>query len=287
MKYNLNNYIIFEIDQDNAVVQNQDGILQVQDEEMVSFLKYLDENNRKEITKVYLEEIFRDRLDEATEFLTLNRIIEEKKVINLEVMTICIYGDDEFISNLIFSSLFEKYGHTLTVIQKPVQDISEEVINNELAIVILTSYNRARAKKIRDIFMNQTHSILSMNYYYNGNFYMDNLYNLKWRNPCHICNIGQIESQLRVNNHNGISYQQMIDLLYSEYEDICIESPMLISQKINIASNILRLQYDFINDGNYSLFHPQNMNEVRMVDISSSKEYKDNALHWEMCDCYE
>lgn len=84
------------------------------------------------------------------------------------------------------------------------------------------------------------YATLMMSYIYNNKFYMDSLYNRNWCNPCHCCHIGHIESHMRIGSAENLTYQQVVDILYSLDQNIEIGVPLTNAQRIIIAACLVK-----------------------------------------------
>ncbi|HDR7352942.1 McbB family protein [Bacillus wiedmannii] len=91
------NSIFYELPNGSFVVQNQAGIVKVEDEEMISFIKGVDINNKKRIELKELEELFKERTEDALEFLIAYNIIQKPQNTNYNLKEITILTNNRKI----------------------------------------------------------------------------------------------------------------------------------------------------------------------------------------------
>ncbi|WCF09053.1 McbB family protein [Paenibacillus thiaminolyticus] len=284
-KYNINNFVCHELDETLIVMHNK-GIVKINETRLKGLIKSWDVSNQKKIIEEDLEITFKNDYKAALEFLLDNFILEEESEVNYALDSIVFASNNKCFSDFVKMSMFEEIS-----IPKKIKTINLtddfSVENNCLYVFFLNPYNKKFAAKIRDLIKMQKNSILLMSYMYNSNFYMDSFYFPHLHNPCHLCHIGHIESQLRVKTIEGISYQQIIDSIYLEDSDFSLHTPLTKRNLLNIVtliSNKLE-KYIFLEQG--LLVFPEELHECLMLDLQTNNVHMDYSLHWELCDCYE
>ncbi len=162
--------------------------------------------------------------------------------------------------------------------------------DNDLLVVFMNKYDKNFMKKLYKL-IKKYNCLTLISYSYNNNVYIDNLYKYSWKNPCHFCNIGNIEAKLRVNSSGEMSYQSMIDMLYEEDSSFSVESIFGSIESVNIICSILnRLDNLIFRSQGYTYLNHEKLNEVNnsiLIDLSTKKISEDISIHWELCDCYE
>ncbi|HDR7667618.1 McbB family protein [Bacillus wiedmannii] len=285
------NSIFYELPNGSFVVQNQAGIVKVEDEEMISFIKGVDINNKKRIELKELEELFKERTEDALEFLIAYNIIQKPQNTNYNLKEITILTNNRKIRDH-FSFFSDSLDSELTTNVKYVSESSEiHISEGELLVAFLNPYNKSIAQSVMNALNQSENTLLLMSYIYNNKFYIDPLYNPKWKNPCHRCHIGYIESQLRVNEFGGLSYQALIDVIYHEDPKFHTESPLSTVDVYNIITLLLNQLDRFVirTKGNILLSHEslEDINNTICYDLTTKILSKDISTYWELCDCYE
>lgn len=167
----------------------------------------------------------------------------------------------------------------------------DKIDSETLLINIHFLYSKSEYKKIRDIAIDKS-ALLSMNYPYNNNFYFDNIYSEKWKNPCHQCNINNLEIQGRTNNgESDLTYQNLIDIVYNSQSKFQIGIEPNDLQMIKLLDILWsKLSELFVRNYNDILNSSENMENIHYIyeyDIKNKKLNKEISIHWELCDCYE
>src|SRR5699024_9127479 len=142
-------------------------------------------------------------------------------------------------------------------------DLKEEFCDNDLIVVFLNPYDKKIVKEIYDRVQSSKECLILMTYIYNSNFYMDNLYSPKWKNPCHYCHMGFIESQLRINQEGDLSYQGLIDILYHEDRKFAVETPISTINMINFMTIIFNhLDNLVFRNHGHTLLHGESLEDI-------------------------
>lgn len=288
IKYKINNFVIHEIDNSTLVVIHIKGIVKINEKRMIELIKKWDLNNQKSITETNIKDIFKEDYKAALNFMTDNFIIEKEKKINYSIKRVTFITNNQMISQFIDYSMLEDVALP-TKSQMIMHDkIDSSIFENDcLHIVFLNPYNKKLAAQIRDHAKSKENSMLLMTYVYNNNFYMDSLYFPKLYNPCHLCHIGHIESQLRVNTDGGVTYQQIIDSIYLEESNFSVHTPLTKNNILNITTMISNKLSKFILMEKGLLIFPEEFHECKMIELETNNIFTDYSLHWELCDCYE
>lgn len=286
-KYIVDNFIYQEINQDQLIVQNKHGIVRITQRNMIEFIKKLDTMPNSIINEDLFSGYFNNHTEDAIKFLLEYKIIKVKKEeLNFNVRTIKYYTNHNKLHEITQFLLNKDPSRKIEMIQP--EDFTFN--SDDLIIVFLNPYDKKIARKIVEE-INRSNAILMMSYVYNNKVFFDSLYRKKWRNPCHFCHMGHIESQLRVSETGELTYQHLIDLIYHENNSFKVETP-LNSIEITYILSILFNQLDkFITRDNGSvLFNSESLYEMNnsiMFDLLSKQKSIDTSIYWELCDCYE
>lgn len=286
--YKVNKFLTHQLENSEIVVQNMQGIIKIHNEVLIDLILDWDLKSIKRVSYEILLEKFSEYTDEAIEFLTSNGILIEEKEKTINIKRISVVTNDDFIQELLLRALSVDYGDDLEI-HRSSDEHNIQLINekDQLTIVFLNPYSKKFALNIRDHFKGNNTSYLLMSYIYHNMFYMDCLYNYDWHTPCHGCHMGHLETQMRVGKASNLTYQQLIDLIYSEDEDFPIGFPLKELQKLKIATEILERVNMFIHDFRTSLIHPEDINKTIVLNLENYSRVEDTSIHWELCDCYE
>lgn len=284
----INNFVYHEIKENNLIIQNSRGIVRIYDSRMITLLKEWDGATNKEVDREDLENKFKSHSDEAVEFLIKYGIIRKKESFNFGIDKLLFISDYPQVNELV-ARFFEEdiKGHCEAKVLN-LEEVTLDLIKPKtFLMVFIHSYRKAEAKKIRDLVRRVPNSYLLMSYVYYNTFYIDSLFCPDWKNPCHLCHMGYIESKLRMDISGNITYQQMIDSLYHEDETFRVESALSFDQMLNIVNCAINRINKYITLFNGNTVYPEEFHECLMMDLKTKKIHVDNSLHWEMCDCYE
>ncbi|WP_342478705.1 McbB family protein [Paenibacillus sp. FSL H7-0350] len=286
MNYKINKYILFRLEDGKIVVQNQDSIVTITEPSLIALLVNWDEDQIESTSDEKLKEIFHDDTIEAINFLKDYFIIIEERPKTVNVKKLIIASNDSLTSLKIYELLHEDYKKNINVELYSVDDLPE-CEENELTIVFLNPYNKKIAKRIVERQNRMENSMLLCTYIYHNNFYMDCLFSPSWKVPCHQCHMGHIESTGLVEENQGLTYQNMIDSLYSENENFMVQVPITAIQNNNIINVIVNNVSSFLGNMNTTNFHKEDLTTCSLLDLKTLKKYKDTSIHWELCNCYE
>ncbi|MEI5908908.1 McbB family protein [Bacillus spongiae] len=284
--YTINKFIYHVLSNGEGVIQTQAGIVRTDNRDIMRLIQNWDETNQTMANEEEFKSMFAEDYIEAIEFLESYNIIEEVKEKNLDIDRVTIISNHKEIGTLLRSTIQNDYGKHVdvnlydTAYYKPSKD-------KELTVVFLNPYNKELGLELRNRQMNAPTSIMLMSYVYESNFYLDSLYSPDWKTPCHQCHMGHIETQSLVADSDNLTYQQLVSSLYAVDQNFKIEVPLTATQHMNIVTLISNQLNRFMNDFQTSNLHPEEMTNCTLLDLKTLKYYKDTALHWEMCDCYE
>ncbi len=288
-KFSINSFVIYALAPNELVVMHNKGIVKIYDPRMIELITEWDTQDNKIVTYLTLENTFQDQCHQAIVFLIENAILFEEKHLNYDIKNLSILSN-----NKDFLELSEKtYFQDLNIEKKELiyhssfDNNIENFTDNSLIVVFLNPYNKKLAFAIREALRKTSGSLLLMSYTYNSNFYIDSLYFPELYVPCHLCHMGHIESQLRVNTDNQITYQQIIDSIYYENPKFSIHMHLNKNQLLQITSMLSKLIFKHIVDYDDLTINNEEFQECTMLDLQSGKVFTDYSLHWELCDCYE
>ncbi|MDC6268623.1 McbB family protein [Lysinibacillus fusiformis] len=285
----INKFIMYPL-KETLIIQTPTGIIKVSDTRMIEIIKNWDINSVRKYTKSEFKYLFEDETEDAISFLENYQIIEKEKEneVNIKGITIIAEENENYIVELLLERLTNQYQNRLSIKTVSQNNFTSELFEDQFIIYIQTNYNKKRVKEFKEIQRKLNNSVTLMGYTYSSNFYLDCLYDPKWKLPCHNCHLGHIQSNFYSGEENEMSYQMMVELLYQESEDAFIRGiPLTSLQEMNIACLVLNKVIGYLGDLNRLSIHPQDLNKSTMLNLKTLKKYEDTAIFWEMCDCYE
>lgn len=291
-KYSIENFIFHKLPDENIVVQSKNGIVKITDQTMINFVQTIDNQELYQyLNYSFIEEVFKDKTNEAIEFLTSYGIISDHDVnYNFNVKGYEFFSNDQgFLKMVEYITKDDYQNKNLDVNYHDRFDLIN-FSEHRFVCCFLNPYNKTLAQKIVD-HAKKSNCTLLMAYTYNNNIYINNLYKEAWKNPCHFCNLGHIESQLRIQTDGNVTYQQLVDSIYHEDPQFQIELKLKNRETLNIVNQILNIMDKFIvrNEVNQPStgYSSYNLNESLFIDLLTHQVIKDFSIHWELCDCYE
>lgn len=145
MNYRISKYLMFQIENGEIVIQNQQSIVSVNDELMKQVLMDWDINQKEYIGTEELEELFKELADEAIEFLMQYYILIPMKDKTVFVEKIVIASNDIETGQTIHHYLSEEY-----LSKVPVEfyelDSLPPTTQNELTVVLMSPYSKKKEK---------------------------------------------------------------------------------------------------------------------------------------------
>lgn len=262
-----------------SVIQNYKNIVIIKDIEMINFYNWIDSNEIYKVSTDQINEIFNERTEQAIEFMLNNYLIDKikPKIINFENVRI-VSNDEVFINSMKFNSIGhnEKFIYELSP-----RDFCEFEVNNllDLYIFFLNPFNYKYYARLVNII--KENNVLSrFSFYYNNSIFLSNYYKKEWYNPCPLCFFGNVESSLRGKSKilNTVSFQILLDLIYKKDPAFEIQNTFT-NYSILIFVNTLLNDMDIIDNSQ--------INNVQYIDFNRNIVLADQAIHWELCDCYE
>ncbi len=283
----INKFIMYPF-KETLIIQTPTGIIKISDTRMIEVIKDWDINSVRKYKKSEFKYLFEDDTEDAISFLESYQIIEKEKGNEVNIKGITIIAEEDFVGEILLERLTNQYGNKLSIEMISQNHFCSELLEDKFIIYIQTKYNKKRVKEFMGIQRKLNNSVTLMGYTYSSNFYLDCLYDPKWKLPCHNCHLGHIQSNFYSDDENEMSYQMMVDLLYQETDDTFVRGiPLTSIQEMNIACLVLNKVIGYLGDLNRLPIHPQDINKSTMLNLKTLKKYEDTAIFWEMCDCYE
>lgn len=283
----INKFLMYPF-KETLIIQTPVGITKVSDIRMIKIIKDWDIDSVQKFTKGEFTYLFKEDTEDAISFLESYQIIERERKNEINIKGVTIISEEDFISKILLERLTNQYQNRISIKSVSPNEFSSDLFEDQFVIYIQTKYDKKRVKEFMGIQRGLNNSVTLMGYTYSTNFYLDCLYNPKWKLPCHNCHLGHIQSNFYAEEENEMSYQMMVELLYQESNDSFIRGiPLTSIQEMNIACLTLNKVMGYLSDLKELSIHPQDLNKSTMLDLKTLKKYEDTAIFWEMCDCYE
>lgn len=284
--YIINAFVSHEVSENQIALQHRRGILLISDANLIASIPCLEERIGKTVLLEEIEGIFKTKGESYLHFLIENKIIKKRILPNFKVKKINFFSNFEEITMLLDKSYAGRYNYISY--KEPIKLFqSIENSENEIFLIFLNPYNRQLAHNLRNAFKRKDSSLSIFSYIYSGRLYIESLYSPSWKNPCHLCQFTHIESELRYGAVHGVTYQQIIDYLYTENENFSISTPIDFSDSINIAAQLVNRVNLLLALSNSGYLNIEEFTKGIVMDIDSKKVQSDTTFHWELCDCYD
>jgi len=287
--YTVGNFIYHELPSGDVVVQNQAGIVMINNEEMKDWIKILDTKTNTDLSEEEIRQHFSEYCDQSIEFLLRYKIIQHKIQYSFNVSTVHFFTNNRAVAHNMkqhMNNYLSDFDIDFSIVDSPLGAKNSNLLN----IIFLNPYDKKLATEIVSE-TKKNGNLLLMTYTYNNSFYIDSLYYCKWKKPCHLCHMGHIESQLRTSQFGELTYQNLIDLLYNQEPNFKVETSLNVIDIYSIVTMIFNYldRLIFRSKGNV-LFSNEALEDINysvMYDLQTKKIAKDISIHWELCDCYE
>lgn len=281
-KYIIRNFAVLPVSENHIVLHNDFGVVRITNQDIIKLLLRFDKEKLIEYSFENFTDCFKEENLKVIKFLEKYGVIEEKANNNFEIENLLLISNDEPLSGNIQEFVSEKFNFNYVNI-KSIESLN--IPSNTLCFVFLNPYSRKTAKKIRDKFLQNTGSYLMISYLYHNQLYIDSPYHSEWKSPCHLCQLGIIEEELRdsLNNNN---FQSFIDNLYEKEPDFQIETILSKSQILNVTTTIVNRIEQFCGINKFNYMNSSEINKGIVMNLDHNYKRMDTTIHWELCDCY-
>lgn len=160
-------------------------------------------------------------------------------------------------------------------------------LDNTLIINFMDSYSSEMVNQLIDVVNNSSNSSLLLSHVYNSSVILHCLYSSDYMTPCPKCTKGVVSGQI-YESKGGITYQQLLKLIYDLDENFKVNFPISFKNKLLICNQIEeQLKYALSDDYSKLDTKYNEFSDIYRLDLSDNKITKDSAVYWELCDCYE
>ncbi|CYU71990.1 McbB family protein [Streptococcus suis] len=265
--YRFNPFIINHIES-KAIVQSINGITVIENSKLIQYLEMIDSTGESYCLIEDIQQYFPEQTSEIVQFLTEANLIYELERNRKKIRNIGVYTNNGDLKEII-----KKIGVDISVFE----DISQ-LKKFDCIFIFLNIFTPVKLYKICDDFRNYEIPFC-IAFVYNSKIYISNLYLKSWYNPCPKCFFSNLESELRgfSQYEAEISFQTIIDVIYSKNVAFEINTPLSNEFLIYVVNEIIKLKH---SDTDISAFR------IKEIDFKGSVRY-DVATNFELCDCFE
>lgn len=273
--YKLLPYIISKFE-DKQVIQNCENTVILKNKEISDFFIMSELESKNDYIYEELESVFKHETEDILKFLLDNKLIVKLHEIDMLYKGVkFISNDDTFINSIEFNSKGVDYDVIIKKIDNFMFDIKPEYLH----IIFLNPFNYSTMIKINER-LRESNVIYRIAFYYQHRIYISNYHMRDWHNPCPLCFYANLESNLRGKSKvmNTVSFQTMLDLIYSKnpaFELVNKFTCFSIMGLVNVLLEDVKVQCN------------QQINRNFSIDYNNNIIFSDEAIYWNMCDCYE
>lgn len=281
------NFLTHKLPNSSIVVQNEVSTTIIDDAKLVEFLIHIDENRLKFLDNKIFENWFLDDSDNVISFLIENKLIVEDVQDYIIFDNIYILSDDVEIGELLYKAYSTK---NINIKQINLNELLTVDTNHTKSLIItfLSEYNHEKSSSILEFTQSSDYIYLQLAYSYKHSVYFDCIYSTSIMTPCHECIKGIIDGQI-FDEYDGPTYNQLLNMIYKVDHSFNIQYPLEFHHKIMIVNQINKQLQGLLpkNSEYISYKHHQDFTNIYKLDLRTNQIYQDNAIFWEMCDCYE
>lgn len=275
--YKVNPFLIHDLESKEAIIQTNSSTVLISNTMLIQLLKKIEINNLEKISEYWLSSNECD--EEMILFLLDNNILIKVADIlpNQIHRIVCCSNNLQFrdFFKLLFDSKYEIICLDIEMCYQFKFDI------NDVCVFFLEPFLYTDLLKLAD-YVKEKNLLSKFIFYYNYSIYISNFYKKDWHIPCPKCFFSNLENHLRGNQiTDKMNFQLLIDLIYRKKTIFPIETK-LYNYDFMLLMYLLQSQFSSLNAReNYVLF------ELCEIALQTNTLTKDQAVYWEICDCYE
>lgn len=271
--YRVAQFAIYELDNQSWVLQTTERINIIKNIKLVHFLKEI--MYRRYITAdvlLQLKEKYEDIFDDIVKYLQENEILLPLKNLNFNLQSTLLVTNSKKIYNFFNNHYFDQ-----TILLRNLKNID---LKNTLVVVILNPYNPEIVRKIYKKISNNNFLILG--YFYNFNFYLDNIYHPELELPDHFDHIKYIHTKI-YSDQTSYTYQDLVDIIFEKDPNFGLIYPISWVDLIMISNLVLeRVLTIFDLDEDTNLYITKEILKMEELNMKTHKKMEDFAEFWEM-----
>ncbi|MEX1371442.1 McbB family protein, partial [Lactobacillus helveticus] len=193
-------------------------------------------------------------------------------VSNFNLQSTLLVTNSKKIYNFFNNHYFDQ-----TILLRNLKNID---LKNTLVVVILNPYNPEIVRKIYKKISNNNFLILG--YFYNFNFYLDNIYHPELELPDHFDHIKYIQTKI-YSDQTSYTYQDLVDIIFEKDPNFGLIYPISWVDLIMISNLVLeRVLTIFDLDEDTNLYITKEILKMEELNMKTHKKMEDFAEFWEM-----
>jgi len=262
-----------------AVIQNAVNTVVIKEVKLVEFFTKIDNESDLSFDMDLLKDYFGDRYEDVVAFLLTNKLMVENTIRKIEYEKVSVVSNDScFMNSIKFNSEGIEEKIEFVQINKLKYDL-ESYDSRNLFVIFLNPFDFRMMSEIVET-LREKNALMCVAFYYNHKIYVSNYYKKEWYNPCPLCFFSNLEGSLRGQSKsmNTVSFSTLLDLIYQKNPGFEVNHKFRNYEIMPLVDTI-------IND--LKIENSRKVNSVRYIDFSRNSIMNDEALHWEVCDCYE
>lgn len=272
--YRVAQFAVYELDSQSWVLQTTECINIITNIKLVHFLKeimyrrYIGNNELIQLKKKYGE-----ISDDIIKYLQENEILLPLKELNFNLQHTMLVTNDKKIYDFWDRHYFEQ-----TILLKNLKNINFE---DTLLVVILNPYN---PEMVRNIYkkVSGNNNFLLLGYFYNFNFYLDNIYHPNLKLPDHFDHIKYVQTKI-YSDQTNYTYQDLVDIIFEKDPNFDLIYPISWVDLIMVSHLILeRVLTIFDLDKDINLYMTKEILRIEELNMKTHRKMEDFAEFWEM-----
>ncbi len=272
--YRIAQFAIYKLDRQSWVLQTTERINIITNSALVHFLKEI--MYQRYITSdklLHMKQKYEDIFDNIIKYIQDNEILIPLKELNFNLKSVTLVTNNKEIFNFLNNHYFDQ-----TLLLKDFQNVK---FKNTLLVVILNPYNPEIVRKIYQKISNDNNFLL-LGYFYNFNFYLDNIYHPELKLPDHFDHIKYIQTKI-YSDQTSYTYQDLIDIIFEKDPNFGLIYPISWEDLIMVSSLVMRRVLTVFDlDKDVNLYMTKEILKMEEMNMKTYKRMEDFAEFWEM-----
>ena len=275
--YKISQYLIYKINEEEAVVQSQTTTTVINNEKMQQLLFLFE--NEDYITDTQIEEIFESNTEPAIKFLLNEGLILRSPYRNFDIENIVFVATGHWNPKLFPNKI-----EGMDVKHASIDRLNIFLNKNTIIVSYLNPYHVGMVDEIqRQINESQySETIYQLNIFsYGMSMYVDNLYNKSWEVPTHRDHLGIIRTEQK-SEENNISYVDLMNHIYDRDPLFNIERPIDEDEQIFIINFLLTRLHSIVSLKSSDMLREYELLRMYELNLNERRVLKDTATFWEL-----
>lgn len=276
-KYKIAQYLVYKINEEEAVVQSQTTTTVINNEKMIQMLFLFE--NKEFITDNQLLDYFGDHKNQAVKFLINEGLISSEPYRNFDIESIIFIGIDQ-----LNKDIFPRTIEGIKVIHSNINSLENDIKENCIVISYFNPYHVKMVDAIQSIIEKSIYkeTIYQLNIFtYGMSIYVDNLYNSNWVVPNHRDHLGIIRTE-KQSDENNLSYVDLLNYIYDKDPLFNIERPLEDDEQIFVLNFILTRIHLLVSLKSSDMLREYEILKIFEINLNERRIYKDTASFWEL-----